>query len=94
MYAHKRGLLLAALREAGFHCHTPQGAYYVMADFRDLGFAGDDTAFAHRLTEKFGVAPVPGSSFYRGDAGNSMVRFTFSKSEETLAEAARRLAAM
>jgi aminotransferase len=94
MYAQKRGLLLASLREAGFHCHTPQGAYYIMADFRDLGFEGDDTAFAHQLTEKFGVAPVPGSSFYRGDAGNSMVRFTFSKSEETLAEAARRLAAM
>jgi aspartate/methionine/tyrosine aminotransferase len=94
MYSRKRGQLLASLREAGFHCHTPQGAYYIMADFRDLGFEGDDTAFAHRLTEKFGVASVPGSSFYRGDAGNSMVRFTFSKSEETLAEAARRLAAM
>ncbi len=94
MYSRKRGQLLASLREAGFHCHTPQGAYYIMADFRDLGFEGDDTAFAHRLTEKFGVASVPGSSFYRGDAGNSMVRFTFSKSEETLAEAARRLAAL
>jgi aminotransferase len=94
MYSRKRGQLLASLREAGFHCHTPHGAYYIMADFRDLGFEGDDTAFAHRLTEKFGVASVPGSSFYRGDAGNSMVRFTFSKSEETLAEAARRLAAL
>jgi aspartate/methionine/tyrosine aminotransferase len=38
---------------------------------------------------------VPGSSFYRS-RGESVhfVRFTFSKSEETLAEAARRLAAM
>jgi aminotransferase len=94
MYAHKRGILLSALRESGFHCHQPQGAYYIMADFSDLGFEGDDTAFAHHLIEKVGVAPVPGSSFYKGEAGNRMVRFTFSKSEETLHEAARRLGSM
>ncbi|MGE3073246.1 MAG: pyridoxal phosphate-dependent aminotransferase [Dehalococcoidia bacterium] len=94
MYGHKRGILLNALRESGFHCHQPQGAYYIMADFSDLKFEGDDTAFAHHLIEKVGVAPVPGSSFYEGEAGNRMVRFTFSKSEETLVEAARRLAAM
>jgi aminotransferase len=94
MYTHKRGILLNALRESGFHCHQPQGAYYIMADFSDLGFAGNDTAFAHHLIEKVGVAPVPGSSFYKGEAGNRMVRFTFSKSESTLLEAARRLGGM
>jgi aminotransferase len=94
MYTRKRGILLNALREAGFHCHQPQGAYYIMADFSDLGFEGDDTAFAHHLIQAVGVAPVPGSSFYKGEAGNRLVRFTFSKSEETLEEAARRLLAM
>ncbi len=91
MYTRKRGILLRALREAGFACHQPQGAYYIMADFSGLGFEGDDTAFAHHLIEQVGVAPVPGSSFYHGDAGNRLVRFTFSKSEETLEEASRRL---
>ena len=38
IYTDKRGMLLAALREAGFRCHSPQGAYYIMADFSDLGF--------------------------------------------------------
>ncbi|MCA9831972.1 MAG: aminotransferase class I/II-fold pyridoxal phosphate-dependent enzyme [Dehalococcoidia bacterium] len=96
MYDGKRRLLVSALREAGFRCHQPEGAYYVMADFSDLGFTGDDTAFAHWLTEKIGVAPVPGSSFYQpgSAAGKTIVRFTFSKSEETLLEAGRRLAAM
>ena len=96
MYDAKRRLLVSALREAGFRCHQPEGAYYVMADFRDLGFKGDDTAFAQWLTEKVGVAPVPGSSFYQpgSAAGKTIVRFTFSKSEETLLEAGRRLAAM
>jgi aminotransferase len=96
MYDAKRRLLLSGLREAGFRCHEPEGAYYIMADFADLGFEGNDTAFAHWLTETVGVAPVPGSSFFRAQstAGNSIVRFTFSKSEETIREAARRLAAM
>jgi len=94
MYEARRGTLLRALREAGFRCHSPEGAYYIMADFSDLGFKGDDTEFALHLTKNVGVAPVPGSSFYRGGEGARFVRFTFSKSEETLAEAARRLAAM
>ena len=92
MYERKRDRLLIALREAGFACHTPEGAYYVMADFGDLGFEGDDTAFALHLIERAGVAPVPGSSFYDDEAaGSRFVRFTFSKSDATLAEAARRL---
>ena len=94
MYTEKRQILLTALREAGFDCHQPQGAYYIMADFSRLGFDGNDTQFAHHLIQKVGVAPVPGSSFYRGESGNAMVRFTFSKSEETLREAARRLGSM
>jgi aminotransferase len=94
MYASKRGALHAALREAGFRCHLPAGAYYIMAGFEDLGFDGDDTAFATHLIEHVGVAAVPGSSFYRGSAGANFVRFTFSKSDETLAEAARRLQSM
>ena len=41
------------------------------------------------------MAPVPGSSFYHdAAAGSRFVRFTFSKSDETLAEAARRLGAL
>ncbi|MCY3506828.1 MAG: aminotransferase class I/II-fold pyridoxal phosphate-dependent enzyme [Chloroflexi bacterium] len=95
MYQGKRDRLLISLREAGFECHRPEGAYYVMADFGDLGFGGDDTAFALHLIERVGVAPVPGSSFYHDQAaGSRFVRFTFSKSDETLAEAARRLGAM
>ncbi|MCC7365553.1 MAG: aminotransferase class I/II-fold pyridoxal phosphate-dependent enzyme [Dehalococcoidia bacterium] len=95
LYDAKRTALLTALRESGFDCHTPEGAYYIMAGFRGLGFKGDDTAFAHHLIERVGVAPVPGSSFYRtGAEGADFVRFTFSKSAETLAEAARRLSRM
>jgi len=95
LYAGKREQLLIPLLESGFGCHRPEGAYYIMADFAGLTFDGDDTEFAHYLTQKVGVAPVPGSSFYRSkEAGSHFVRFTFSKSAETLAEAARRLRSM
>jgi len=95
MYAEKRESLLVPLLESGFRCHRPAGAYYIMADFTGLSFHGDDVAFARHLTEKVGVAPVPGSSFYKHQRdGAHFVRFTFSKSAETLAEASRRLRSM
>ena len=49
LYTEKRDQLLIPLREAGFKAHRPQGAYYIMADFSDLGFVGNDTAFALHL---------------------------------------------
>jgi len=94
LYGAKRDVLLDALVAAGFDVVRPEGAYYIMADIRPFG-ATDDVAFARFLTEKVGVAPVPGSSFYKNqDLGRTKVRFTFSKSEETLKLAAERLLAL
>jgi aminotransferase len=93
-YERRRGALLEALRAAGFDCHEPEGAYYVMTDVAKFGFA-DDTAFAQWLVREVGVASVPGSSFYKkGASGRHQVRFTFCKTEETLTEAGKRLAHM
>ena len=91
----RREVLVQALRDAGFRCAPPQGAYYVLADFSDFS-QEDDHTFAHRLTREGGVATVPGSSFFRGDGngklgGQNLVRFVFCKKMETLNEAADRL---
>ncbi len=95
MYSEKRDSLLVPLLESGFTCHRPEGAYYIMADFTDLPFEGDDAAFARYLAGGVGVAPVPGSSLCeRREDGAHFVRFAFSKSAETLAEASRRLRSM
>ncbi len=97
MYRGKRDLLHGALEDAGFRCRRPEGAYYILADFAGLGPAAagapplDDTAFAVWLSREVGVTPVPGSSFYREGGGRTVVRFVFCKTEEILAEAARRL---
>ncbi len=90
MYDGKRRLLYDALTKAGFNCTMPEGAYYILADMPE-GTGMDDTAFAKYMVSKIGVAAVPGSSFYRSEEGRHKLRFTFSKRDETLQEAARRL---
>ncbi|HMF07501.1 MAG TPA: aminotransferase class I/II-fold pyridoxal phosphate-dependent enzyme [Thermoanaerobaculia bacterium] len=91
-YARRRRILLEALGRAGLVFTPPEGAYYVMADARTLGWK-DDRAFVDFLARKVGVVAVPGSSFYTGRGGRTRARFNFAKREETLREAARRLAA-
>jgi aminotransferase len=92
-YRERRGILVDALRAAGFRCNTPQGAYYVLADFSALSDE-DDTTFAKRLTREGGVATVPGSSFFSvPERGRSLVRFAFCKKADTLREAGERLRA-
>jgi len=94
MYERKRATLLNALTAAGLKCRSPQGAYYIIADIGHLGF-GDDYGAADFLLDQVGVAAVPGSSFYRHpELGKRKIRFTFSKSDETLAAAAERLSKM
>jgi aspartate/methionine/tyrosine aminotransferase len=89
-YAARRAILLDALADAGLRFAPPEGAYYVMADARELGWK-DDWEFVEFLARKVGVVAVPGSSFYRR-GGRTRARFNFAKKEATLREAARRLA--
>jgi aspartate/methionine/tyrosine aminotransferase len=91
-YAARRTLLSDALGTAGLRFFVPEGAYYILADISPFGFP-DDVRFCEWLVREVGVAAVPGSSFYRHpEQGRGLIRFTFCKREETLREAARRLA--
>ena len=93
LYRERRDVLVAGLRDAGFRCAPPQGAYYVLADFSPLSDE-DDTTFSKRLSREAGVAPVPGSSFFSvPERGRSLARFVFCKRLETLHEAGERLRA-
>lgn len=90
-YQRKRDILVPVLKDTGFKCDTPEGAYYVMADISDFGFA-NDVEFTKHLIREVGVAVVPGSSFYHDPAmGSQMVRFCFCKKDETLRAAAENL---
>ncbi len=90
-YQHKRDFIFPVLRDAGFGCVAPEGAYYVMCDISKFGFA-DDIDFTKYLIREIGVAVVPGSSFYNDKSlGSQQVRFCFCKKDETLQAAAERL---
>ncbi|MBK8302771.1 MAG: aminotransferase class I/II-fold pyridoxal phosphate-dependent enzyme [Chloracidobacterium sp.] len=90
-YQRKRDFIVPALKAAGFKCDFPAGAYYVMCDISEFGFA-NDIEFTKHLIREIGVAVVPGSSFYHDAAlGSQLVRFCFCKKDETLEAAAERL---
>ncbi|UFN49743.1 aminotransferase [Roseomonas sp. OT10] len=90
----KRDRLAAGLTGLGFGVLPAQGSYFITADFRPLGFAGDDVAFCRHITEAAKVTAIPVSAFYDGpDAPTHYARFAFCKRETVLDEAIARLAA-
>jgi aspartate/methionine/tyrosine aminotransferase len=91
--AAKRDRLRAGLEEVGFATASCEGTYFINADFRPLGFAGDDEAFCRHITEQAGVTAVPVSAFYSDGAIRHLARFCFCKDDATLDEALRRLKA-
>jgi Aspartate/tyrosine/aromatic aminotransferase len=89
--ASRRDLLVTGLRDAGFEVFPSNGTYFVTADIRPLGET-DGLAFCRALPERCGVVAVPNVVFYDDkDAGRPLVRFTFCKRAEVLAEAVARL---
>jgi len=93
LYDAKRELFLGLLDTAGLKYHPPMGAYYVLVDIAEFidGTDWDDTRFAEWMTARVGVAPVPGSSFFREPVRN-YIRFHYAKRPETLVAAGERLA--
>jgi aminotransferase len=90
-YQQRRDFLLGVLEESGFQCYKPDGAYYIMTNIREFGFA-NDIEFTKHLVRDIGVAVVPGSSFYHHpELGAQQVRFCYCKRDETLQAAAERL---
>ena len=86
MYETKRQLMLSALDAGGLKYFTPQGTYFVMADYSDV-FDGTPIEFTRYLTRDIGVACIPPESFYGQEhthIGHGYVRFAFCKSDEML----------
>lgn len=84
-------LLRDGLERLGFTTLPVAGSYFITADISALGFAGDDMAFCRAMTAEAGVAAIPVSAFYVGDAPRHYVRFAFCKEKSVLREALRRL---
>ncbi|MFR7490132.1 MAG: pyridoxal phosphate-dependent aminotransferase [Romboutsia timonensis] len=84
-YTKKRDYFLKGLDEIGLKHTTPQGTYFVLVDisefleleqFKEM----NDLEFSEWMTINIGVAPVPGSSFFREDV-NNLIRLHLSFKE-------------
>ena len=88
----KRDRLAAGLASLGLTMLPTRGSYFISADFRPLGFNGDDVAFCRHITERAKVTAIPVSAFYDApDAPSHYARFAFCKRDEVLDEAVSRL---
>ncbi|WP_297276254.1 aminotransferase class I/II-fold pyridoxal phosphate-dependent enzyme [uncultured Brachyspira sp.] len=89
-YTKMRDMFLDGLRNLDLKFTEPQGAYYVMVDISEFGY-DSDMDFCYDLAKKVGVGAVPGSSFFK-EPTNNLIRFHFSKKEDTVKKALDRLA--
>ena len=89
-YERRRDLLAQALRDAGFRPRVPQGAYYMLADYRERYGAMPTREACFRLLEELHIAVIPGEIFYAGEAP-PVIRFHFAVEDRILEEVARRL---
>jgi N-succinyldiaminopimelate aminotransferase len=89
----KRDRLAAGLARVGMAVLPTHGSYFVTADFRPLGFDGDDVAFCRHITTAARVTAVPVTAFYDApDPPRHYARFAFCKRDAVLDEAVARLA--
>lgn len=92
-----RVLMLAeALEERGFGVITPQGSYYLFADYRGVnelsGLAPMEAAMY--LMREVGVACVPGDNFYgKAPDGQNYLRFAACRSVHDISSAIQKLTA-
>ncbi|WP_338079855.1 aminotransferase class I/II-fold pyridoxal phosphate-dependent enzyme [Corynebacterium resistens] len=97
----RRDELAANLREVGMDVIQSEGTYFLVSDLAPLVQAGQTGKYTtaedwcRALPELAGVAAIPVSSFTHTDAGRreteTLVRWTFCKSPETLQQAMQRL---
>jgi aminotransferase len=90
-YERKRDRFCAALAAAGFRFTKPQGAYYVLADYRGVLGDLDPHAAALALIERIGINGVPGHLFHARPDGVRSIRFQFAVRDAVLDEVCARL---
>ena len=89
----KRDRLQAGLDDLGFDVLPCHSTYFMNADFRPLGFNGDDVAFCRHITVEAGVTALPVSALYASDDTRHLIRFCFCKRDGVLDGALARLRA-
>lgn len=88
----KRDYFRELMRDSSFVPLHSKGSYFECYDYTSLSNA-DERTFAIQLTQDAGVTGIPVSAFYQSPVNNKVIRFCFSKKNETLEKAAEKLVA-
>jgi methionine aminotransferase len=82
-YQKKRDFFLEAVKDSRFTIIPSKGTYFQLLGYKDISDE-NDFDFAVRLTKEKKIASIPVSVFYNNKLDNKVLRFCFSKSDETL----------
>lgn len=86
----KRDYFQAGMKQTKLQPLPTHGSYFQIYSYDGLS-EESEKEFAIHLTKNFGVATIPVSAFYQQGMNNQVLRFCFSKKEETLNQAIERL---
>ncbi|MFZ1312960.1 MAG: aminotransferase class I/II-fold pyridoxal phosphate-dependent enzyme, partial [Chitinophagaceae bacterium] len=78
------------MRGTKFEMLDSHGSYFICAKYARISDE-PDKEFAIRLTKEAGVATIPVSAFYQNGKDDKVLRFCFSKKNETLEKAVEKL---
>lgn len=88
VFSKRRKILLDGLKDLNLkYWGNPEGAFYVLVDFRFLG--KDSLTIALELLEKYDLALTPGIDF--GSHAEGFIRFSYAASEEKIYKALEKL---
>jgi methionine transaminase len=91
MMQEKRDYFISLVKNTRFSLLDSKGSYFICAGYDRISDE-KDSDFAIRITREYGVAVIPVSVFYKDFTDNKVIRFCFCKKNETLEQAAERLA--
>jgi len=86
-YDGRRRYLVQGLREIGFDCFEPLGAFYVFPSIQKTGLSSED--FCERLLLERQVAVIAGNAF--GESGEGFVRMCYAASMQNIETALERM---
>jgi N-succinyldiaminopimelate aminotransferase len=84
LFARARQRLAGGLEAAGYRLLASEATYFQCVDLPGSGIGLDDRAFARLAVEQAGVAVIPLSPFYEGEAERGLFRLCFAKNDDTL----------
>ena len=86
-YNQRRRYLVNKLREMGFDCFEPKGAFYVFPSIKKFGLKSEE--FCEKLLMEEKVMVVPGTAF--GKSGEGFIRISYAYSLDQLKRAMERI---